>query len=223
VIRSNLTPVFTSGKIKQMFSLANDIGKELDKYICKKTDNNSKMSEEEVKNISQLFTVDVIASIAYGIDAHSISNPNADFLKHGREIFNFNRWRSFEFSALFFLPDLIPLFNFKVFTEKSTNFLKQSFRHIIEVREKSNTNRNDLIEALIALRKQQQNENDPSKSLDEITLIAACATFFIAGYETSSTTMSFALWELSKHPEIQKRLRQEIQEVLKKTKWRINL
>jgi len=38
----------------------------------------------------------------------------------------------------------------------------------------------------------------------------------MAGYETSGNTLSFALYELALHPEIQKRLRAEIMQVLSK-------
>jgi cytochrome P450 family 6 len=38
----------------------------------------------------------------------------------------------------------------------------------------------------------------------------------IAGYETSATTLSYALYELALHPEIQHRLRAEIMRVLNK-------
>lgn len=41
-------------------------------------------------------------------------------------------------------------------------------------------------------------------------------SFFIAGFETSASTLAFALYELSFKPEIQKRIRTEISEVLSK-------
>jgi cytochrome P450 family 6 len=46
--------------------------------------------------------------------------------------------------------------------------------------------------------------------------VAQALTFLIAGYETSSGTLTFALYELALHPEIQQRLRAEILQVLKK-------
>lgn len=54
------------------------------------------------------------------------------------------------------------------------------------------------------------------KSLTFDEVVAQCFVFFIAGFETSSTTMSFALYELSKHPAIQDKVREEIIQVLKK-------
>jgi len=40
--------------------------------------------------------------------------------------------------------------------------------------------------------------------------------FLIAGYDTSASALTFALYELAFHPEIQHRLRAEIMQVLKK-------
>lgn len=39
--------------------------------------------------------------------------------------------------------------------------------------------------------------------------------FFIAGFETSSSTMTFALYELAKNQDIQTRVRDEINSILK--------
>lgn len=37
--------------------------------------------------------------------------------------------------------------------------------------------------------------------------------FFIAGFETSSSTLSFCLYELAKNPDVQKKVQQEIDEI----------
>jgi cytochrome P450 family 6 len=46
--------------------------------------------------------------------------------------------------------------------------------------------------------------------------VAQALVFLVAGYETSGSTLSFALYELALHPEIQQSLRAEILQVLKK-------
>jgi cytochrome P450 family 6 len=40
--------------------------------------------------------------------------------------------------------------------------------------------------------------------------------FLVGGFDTSATTLSFVLYELALHPEIQQRLREEILQVLSK-------
>jgi cytochrome P450 family 6 len=48
-------------------------------------------------------------------------------------------------------------------------------------------------------------------------VIAAQAfVFFIAGFETTSATMTFCLYELARNPDIQERVRNEIDTVLER-------
>jgi cytochrome P450 family 6 len=51
--------------------------------------------------------------------------------------------------------------------------------------------------------------------------VAQALTFLIAGYETSGSILSFALYELALHPEIQQSLRAEILQVLSKHDGRL--
>lgn len=51
-------------------------------------------------------------------------------------------------------------------------------------------------------------------SLDE--LAAQTFAFFAGGFETSASTLTFALYEMALNPEVQNRARDEIKEVLEK-------
>ena len=52
-------------------------------------------------------------------------------------------------------------------------------------------------------------------------MVAQAAVFFTGGFETSSSTMSFALYELAKNPDMQEKLRVEIVDTLEKSNGKI--
>ena len=52
--------------------------------------------------------------------------------------------------------------------------------------------------------------------IDGDLFVAQAFVFLLAGYGTSASTLSFALYELALHPEIQRSVRAEILQVLNK-------
>jgi cytochrome P450 family 6 len=53
---------------------------------------------------------------------------------------------------------------------------------------------------------------------DENMIAAQVCVFFLGGFETAATSMSFCLYELSLNQDVQRRLREEIDHVLKEHK-----
>lgn len=125
--------------------------------------------------------------------------------------------------------------NLQLFTAESSVFLRNTINYVIEERERTGIQRNDLIDTLIQL-KQTMSVEKGGMVFEGDVLVAQAAIFFSAGFETSSSTMAFALFELAKsvredwmqiiqcnlsynkcilpQPEIQLRLRDEIQQTL---------
>jgi hypothetical protein len=56
--------------------------------------------------------------------------------------------------------------------------------------------------------------NDFSELFTDDILSANTFIFFVAGYETSASTISYCLYELAKNQEVQEKLRQQIMETL---------
>lgn len=97
----------------------------------------------------------------------------------------------------------------------------------IEFREKNNVSRKDFIQLLIQLRNNskiiEESESwdvkTSSSDLKSMT-IEQCAAqlflYYVAGYDSTATTLSYTLYELAKNPEIQRRVQKDIDNTLNK-------
>jgi cytochrome P450 family 9 len=54
-------------------------------------------------------------------------------------------------------------------------------------------------------------------SLDDDGIVSNCVLFILAGYDTTQSLLLFCAYSLALHPEIQDRLRKEIEESLEET------
>ncbi|KAK2585575.1 hypothetical protein KPH14_010209 [Odynerus spinipes] len=214
VLRSKLTPIFTSGKLKKMFELMLDVGEDLQTHL-ESLSLEGKGKTVDVKDICAKFTTDLIGTTAYGLKVNCLNNPNAEFRECGKKIFDFTMRRGFEILTMFFMPSLIKIVRPSFFGKESGDFLRRVFWDTADFRMKSEIKRGDLIDVLIELKKNHENEDLGGFRFDGDDLVAQAAVFFTGGFETSSTTLAFSLYELALQPEIQRRLRSEILEALK--------
>lgn len=82
-LRVKLTPVFTSGKLKAMFTTILDCGGTLVNYMDGIADCNG---IEEMRELSARYTTNIIASVAFGNDIDSIAKPDTSFRRYGRKV-----------------------------------------------------------------------------------------------------------------------------------------
>ncbi|KAL6437259.1 hypothetical protein ACFW04_005052 [Cataglyphis niger] len=214
MLRTKLTPVFTSGKMKKMYELMIECVSNLETYLESLEVNVTK--EVDMKDISAKFTTDIIGCIAYGLNVNSLNNPDAEFRKYGKMVFDFSYIRGFEMLAAFFLPNIARLAHLKTFGKDTSIFLRKAFWETMTHRMESGLKRNDLIDTLIELKKTYGHQDMGGFKFNGDDLLAQAALFFAAGFETSATILSFALYELALNPEIQNKLRKEILQTLVK-------
>lgn len=87
-LRTRLTPAFTSGKLKGMFPIVHNVGKELVKFMEPMADKNEIL---DMRDIAARYVIDCLASILFGQEGIStIKNPNHEFRTSGRK-FNDNK------------------------------------------------------------------------------------------------------------------------------------
>ncbi|XP_069672113.1 probable cytochrome P450 6a13 isoform X2 [Periplaneta americana] len=227
-MRTKLTPTFTSGKMKMTFQILIECGKELEKYINEYAVCGEKI---EVKDILAKYSTDVIASFAFGLQCNCLKNPDAEFRQWGRKIFETSIKSGIRDIFMFLSPTLGAIFKIPFVPPDVTRYFTKMVNETIEYRENNNVTRNDFIQLLINLKnkgtiekdspcKSQMNghsttENDKETSFTMADVAAQAFVFFVAGFETSSTTMTFCLYELALNPDVQERLQAEIDAVLK--------
>jgi cytochrome P450 family 6 len=201
--------------LKAAYYLIEKLGKDFNRYVNVRFKPSSTRAEFDLKTITDLFFVDVISSVAFGVEAHTMENSGSEFYKAANSIFDAGKmWRGFELASVFLIPQIMKYFRFKTFSHFTTKFIYEVMPHIMEERVKSGNRRNDLIDALLDVKNELVPEHEGHKVED--ILYGQVGVFLAAGYETSSSTTSFTLYELSKQPDLQQRVREEIKSALKK-------
>ncbi|XP_059614795.1 probable cytochrome P450 6a14 [Phlebotomus argentipes] len=214
-MRNKLSPTFTSGKMKMMHSTIIAVAHEFQEYLGKHAE---KSEEIELRDILGRFTTDVIGSCAFGLECNSLKDPNTQFREMGKKVFDM---KGFEFLRLLFssmFPNIARGLRMKITKPDVSEFFTNVLRDTIEYREKNNVKRNDFLSLLIQIKNTGKLEGE-DVDLGMITfeeLTAQTFLFFIAGFETSSSTMTFALYELSKDQKTQDRARDEVNRILEK-------
>ncbi|KAH8297069.1 hypothetical protein KR044_004455 [Drosophila immigrans] len=207
-LRNKLSPVFTSGKTKQMYPLMVEIGKDLEENL-RKTPADSVI---KIKDKCARFTIDLIATIAFGINANALKTDNSEFYKINTEFFKLDLISLLDSFCIFLLPSLASLARAKMFPKKTRDFFIRTISYVISEREKSGVQRSDVVDVLLAMKRETQSKNNEFKAKDMEYLVAQAALFQTAGFETSSSTMTMTLYELARNTELQDRLRAEIKD-----------
>uniref|UniRef100_A0A1I8NS15 Cytochrome P450 n=1 Tax=Stomoxys calcitrans TaxID=35570 RepID=A0A1I8NS15_STOCA len=204
-LRTKFSPFFSSAKLKHMFPLVQQVGDDLDAHLKSR----GKRFIAEIKDISSLYTIDITATTIFGLKTHCLKNPKEQMNVEARRMVDFSWQRALNHMCLFFIPDLCETLGVRSFHRTSEQFVKSTLDQVIEYREKSGEQRNDLIDILLKLRQEAiESGKDINKFMD--VMYAQAAIFLLGGFETSSSAIAHGLLELAKQPEIQEKLRAEI-------------
>ncbi|XP_071804883.1 cytochrome P450 3A29-like [Asterias amurensis] len=226
-VRGILSPTFSGSKMKVMAPLINNC---LDTMVRKVNKHHEEGKSIQCKDIYGGFLIDGIGCCAFGLDLNSQENDDDTFLQNAKDIFKFK----FNFAVLVlifasFLSPILNYFNISSFSRKTMDYFENIMDQAIELRKTGNKKSVDFLQLMLDA--EELSEADKAQSTEEekqehahrekagkraLTpdeIKSQGLIFFLAGFETSSTTLSLASYLLATNSEVQDRLIAEIDEI----------
>ncbi|CAH1641301.1 unnamed protein product [Spodoptera littoralis] len=226
VLRQNLTPLFSSAKMKNMFHLIEKCARIFENMIDQDV---QKCKDIEVRTLTAKFTMDAIGNCAFGVETWTmVKTENNPFTKIGDIIFDTARLRALKVVMRSIWPAIFYGCGGKSLPADVDNFFYNLMTGIFKGRNYKPTPRNDFVDLLLKFYNNKTVTGDSMKNMkgdseekvtlkvDEEFLIGQCFLFFAAGYETSATTLSYTLYELAKNPKAQELAIQDVDNYLRR-------
>jgi len=212
-MRTLVSPVFTSGKLKLMAPHLEKCADNLDEVFRKAAETGEYC---EAKEIYGKFALDAIATSGFGIESNSFQDPDSAFRKTALRMVRAEGHGSLmdipKFIFLFIFPKLARTLGVSILPSGTSEFFTKILRQTVEQRRKSGVRRNDIIDLLLdELNKEESMIDDIDL---ELALISNALIFFFAGFDTSSLTLAIVTYTFITNPAIQERARQEIFDVV---------
>ncbi|KAK1117079.1 hypothetical protein K0M31_017002 [Melipona bicolor] len=206
-IRQILTSAFTTSKMTSMFVLMRHRAKDYGDYFASLSADRSK--EIELKDAFTKYFNDVSAGCAFGINVNSMKDPKNRFYVYGKEA-SFETAQPFRAFAGTKFPWLCRLLGIRAFKQEIVDFFKDLVVSTIKFREENGIVCPDVIQLMM----ENREKLGPGKELTIDDITAQAFIFFLAGFETVSTLVCFTAYEIGINEEVQKRLQDEIDQVL---------
>lgn len=174
-MRAKVTPTFTSGKMKMMFGTLVEIAD----IMILQLEKERHLNMIEMKEPLAKFTTDVIGNIAFGLEMNAIKDPNSEFRRMGKKIFNTDSNMQIKIFFMTSFKSFARKLGMRLFSEEVSDFFLRTIRETIEYREKNKVERNDVMDLLLKLK---DDGLGAEGKLSFYELAAQCFIFFIAGY-----------------------------------------
>ncbi|BET03486.1 cytochrome P450 [Nesidiocoris tenuis] len=222
-MRSKFSPMFTTGKLRHMVPQINEVSEAL----MKKLESNNR--DVDMKDMMQRFSMDVIASTAFGITVNCMEETEeSEFRKMGKLAFKFTYMALFRFFMLTCFPKVAKKIKIAQNDPRITKYFSKVLRETLHHRKNTSLTRNDFVQLMVTLQQKGDLEfegdrdddylitdNNEEKKMEHLELtddvmIGQAFVFLVAGFEATATTLMYACFELASNPECQKKARKEI-------------
>ncbi|XP_069064402.1 cholesterol 24-hydroxylase-like isoform X2 [Pleurodeles waltl] len=201
--RRIMDPAFNRTYLMNLMGPFNEKAEELMEILAEKADGHEGVKMHEMMN---RLTLDVIAKVAFGLELNALHDDSTPFpraitvvMKGMIEVRN---------PLSQYMPGKQA---FVKEVRESLMLLRRTGKECLEQRQKAIENGEDIpTDILTQILKGAELEGD----YDVESMLDNFVTFFIAGHETTANQLSFLILELTRHPEILKKLQAEIDEVI---------
>nr|DAB41785.1 TPA_inf: cytochrome P450 CYP332A12 [Heliconius hecale] len=215
-LKNELTPLFTSLRLKSITELMNINAVELVKKI--KRDHIDCNQAVNLKNLFSMYTSDTVAYSVFGIRVSVLSDKPSPLWNITSHMVKWTFRRGLEFTLIFFVPALASLLRLQFFSAAASDYIKKLFWDVVEKRKNTDQSKDkDLVNHLFKLRDSIKLPDSGDAKLADNIMLAQVAVFIFGAIETSSTTLSYCLHELAHHPEEQEELHKEISKAVERT------
>ncbi|XP_068178052.1 cytochrome P450 3A40-like isoform X2 [Antennarius striatus] len=208
-IRAVLSPSFTSGRLKEMFSIMKHHSAILVNNMKKEADRNKPL---ELKEFFGPYSMDVVTSTAFSVDIDSLNNPTDPFVTNIKKMLKFDLLNPLLLAVAFFpfLGPILGKLEFSFFPTSVTDFFYAALQKIKDNRETSKQkSRVDFLQLMMDSQK-NNNSGMEDKGLNDHEILSQSMIFLFAGYETTSSSLCFLAYNLALNPHIMERLQEEI-------------
>ncbi|KAF2358789.1 Cytochrome P450, partial [Trinorchestia longiramus] len=207
-LRSVMSPTFSSGKMKNMFHLVKEKANVLVDACRAGRDVKHRIN---MPSMFGNFTMDTISSCAFGLNVNSLNNENSPFIENAKSIFQSNAKRMFKFLLMVLVPSLAKVLGISMTTQQIRSLATTVKQTIIE-RQKG-PKRGDFVDLMLEARESgdalQQKRLNKFPVTDE-AIVAQSILFILAGYDTTSNSVTAVVFSLAKHALCQEKLREEL-------------
>ena len=153
-LRRKLSPVFTSGKLKDMFYLLAGSSKYLEKYMEKIMLENEPI---ECRELTAKYTINSFGSCGFGIDIDAFSDEDNDFVKLGKVSFDTSLSHGMIKKIRELYPGLFNLLSFIFVKKNICKFLKKLIKDTTKYRKDNNVIKHDFIDLLTEVKENTDN------------------------------------------------------------------
>lgn len=223
-MRSILSPIFTSAKMKSMYGLLTSHVADFLKHFEKTAGNGS--VDVDALEIFSRFTADGIATAVLGFEGDCVKNADSGLFDLCRGILKETASPRAILKFFFALaaPQTYTFLDLQMMSKRTFDFFKRAVVDVMEERDRTNVSRPDVIQLMLEAKEKLRrhetvNEVDGLKANmqnlqnivdDDEYWLAQGFIFFVGGFDTTSNLLKSLTYELALNPNVQQELYQEI-------------